>query len=86
MEAKELEKKLFRPIKNGWQSIDEEERKNIFDFSKEYINFINKAETERECVKEIVKILKANNFQNIEEKESLKAGDKVYYINTEKSF
>ncbi len=85
MEAKELEKKLFRPIKNGWQSIDEEERKNIFDFSKEYINFINKAKTERECVKEIVKILKANNFQNIEEKESLKAGDKVYYINREKN-
>ena len=85
MEAKELEKKLFRPKKNGWENLNEEERKNIFEFSNKYIDFINKAKTERESVKEIEKILKENNFQNILEKENLKAKDKVYYINREKN-
>lgn len=85
MEAKELEKKLFRPKKNGWGNLNEEERKNIFEFSNKYIDFINKAKTERENVKEIEKILKENNFQNILEKENLKAKDKVYYINREKN-
>ena len=85
MEAKELEKKLFRPKKNGWENLNEEERKNIFEFSNKYIEFINKAKTERESVKEIEKILKENNFQNILEKENLKAKDKVYYINREKN-
>ena len=85
MEAKELEKKLFRPKKNGWENLNEEERKNIFEFSNKYIEFINKAKTERESIKEIEKILKENNFQNILEKENLKAKDKVYYINREKN-
>ena len=85
MEAKELEKKLFRPKKNGWENLNEEERKNIFEFSNKYIDFINKAKTERERIKEIEKILKENNFQNILEKENLKAKDKVYYINREKN-
>ena len=85
MEAKELEKKLFRPKKNGWENLNEEERKNIFEFSNKYIEFINKAKTERESVKEIEKILKENNFQHILEKENLKAKDKVYYINREKN-
>ena len=85
MEAKELEKKLFRPKKNGWENLNEEERKNIFEFSNKYIDFINKAKTERESVKEIEKILKENNFQNILEKENLKAKDKIYYINREKN-
>ena len=85
MEAKELEKKLFRPKKNGWENLNEEERKNIFEFSNKYIDFINKAKTERESIKEIEKILKENNFQNILEKENLKAKDKVYYINREKN-
>ena len=55
------------------------------NFSKEYIDFINNAKTERECVKELSKLLNANGFKNIEETQNLKAGDKIYYINRYKN-
>ncbi len=81
--TKNLKEKLFRKKQNGWEmNIDKEEIQN---FSKEYISFLNKAKTERECVKEFTKILDENGFQNIKNKENLKAGDKIYYINRQKN-
>jgi aspartyl aminopeptidase len=43
---KDLKEKLFREQKNGWFGNKEE----IFEFSKEYINFLNTCKTERETV------------------------------------
>lgn len=80
-----LKEKLFRPKKNGWENLTKEEKQTIFDFSKNYMNFINKAKTERECVKQIIKILENNGFKNIENTSNLKAGDKVYFINRQKN-
>ena len=83
--AKELKESLFRPNNNGWETLKEEERKKVFDFSNKYINFINTAKTERECVKVLTEILEKHNFKNIESQTNLKAGDKVYYINRNKN-
>ena len=79
-----LKEKLFRPKKNGWESKNIDKNK-IMNFAKDYINFINKAKTERECVQEFTKILEENGFKNIQSENNLKAGDKVYYINRYKS-
>ena len=46
---------------------------------------MNKSKTEREIVQSSKKIAEANGFKDIKEFDSLKAGDKVYYINREKS-
>ena len=81
---KELKEKLFRPKQNGWEK-ENLDKNQIMNFSKEYIDFINNAKTERECVKELSKLLNANGFKNIEETQNLKAGDKIYYINRYKN-
>ncbi len=85
MEAKNLKEKLFRNKDNAWEKVSEEEKTKIFEFSKNYINFLSNNKTERQCVKTIKEKLEKNNFKNIEDITSLKSGDKVYYINREKS-
>ena len=80
-----LTEKLFNKKENGWNTKTEEERKNIFDYAKGYMDFMNKSKTEREIVQSSKKIAEANGFKDIKEFDSLKAGDKVYYINREKS-
>ena len=85
MEAKNLKEKLFKNKDNAWEKVTEEEKKQIFDFSKKYINFLSNNKTERECVNTIKEKLEKNNFKNREKLETIKTGDKVYYINREKS-
>ena len=80
-----LTEKLFNKKENGWNTKTGEERKTIFDYAKGYMDFMNKSKTEREIVQSSKKIAEANGFKDIKEFDSLKAGDKVYYINREKS-
>lgn len=84
-ETQILKEKLFRTKKNGWENIEENKKKKIFEFSKEYIDFINEAKTERECTKKFTEILENNGFKNIDNLNTLKAGYKVYYINRYKN-
>ena len=76
---------LFNKKETGWKNISEERKESIFQFSEEYIYFLNKVKTEREAVHFVEKMLKENGFCNVCEKENLVAGDKVYYINHDKS-
>lgn len=76
---------LFNKRETGWKNISEESKEKIFKFSDEYIYFLNKVKTEREAVHFVEKMLKENGFCNICEKETLTQGDKVYYINHDKS-
>ena len=85
MEANKLKEKLFRNKDNAWEKVEEEEKTKIFDFSKKYIEFLSSNKTERECVKTIKEKLEQNNFKNIEDLNSIKSGEKVYYINREKN-
>ena len=85
MEAKKLKETLFRNKDNAWEKVTEEEKTKIFEFSKNYINFLSNNKTERECVKTIKEELEKNNFKNIEKLNAIKSGDKVYYINREKN-
>jgi len=84
-EGEILKEKLFNKKQNGWKNISEEEKANIFNYANGYINFMNRSKTEREIINSSREIAKSNGFKEISEYETLKAGDKVYYINREKS-
>lgn len=84
-EAEDLKKKLFNKKENGWNSKSEEEKNNIFEYAKNYINYMNKSKTEREIIQSSKKIADEHGFRDINSFESLNAGDKVYYINRDKS-
>ena len=72
---------LLAERKNGFDKIDEKKKAEIYDFCEDYKKAITKAKTEREFCDLSVKILKDAGFSNLEEKETLSAGDRVYAIN-----
>ncbi len=80
-----LKEKLFNQKESGWNSVSEEEKQKIFAFNEEYIKFLNNAKTEREAVVQVCKIAEQRGFKDISEYDSLKPGDKVYFVNREKS-
>ena len=80
-----LEKKLFKQKENGWNTVDTRAKEAIFNFSKNYMNFLNKAKTEREFITEATKMARENGYKDIAEFEKLQSGDKVYFINRSKS-
>lgn len=83
--GEELKKELFNIKETGWNDISQSEMEDIQKFADEYMYFLDKGKTEREVIENTVEILKKNGFANIEEKERLEIGDKVYYVNREKS-
>ncbi len=84
-EVNELKQRLFYSKENVWKDKNEEQLKNIFAYADGYINFLNKSKTEREIVQNCKEIAKANGFNCICEYDSLKPGDKAFYINRGKS-
>ena len=49
------------------------------------MNFLNKAKTEREIIKETERLAREKGFKSLNEYSELHPGDKVYYINREKN-
>ena len=80
-----LKERLFKPTKTGWERADEREREAIFNLSKKYMDCLNVAKTEREFIKQARKMADENGYRDIIEFESLKPGDKVYFVNRDKS-
>ena len=80
-----LKEKLFNTRENGWDTVDTRKKEAIFSFTKDYMNYLNRAKTEREFIVEAVKIAKENGYEDINEFEDLKAGDKVFFVNRGKS-
>ncbi|MGL4642084.1 MAG: aminopeptidase, partial [Cetobacterium sp.] len=74
---------MFR--KNGWTKERVEDKAVIFDFSENYKKFLDDGKTEREVVEISRKLAEENGFVHIENVETLKAGDKVYFINRNKN-
>ena len=83
--GEELKKKLFNVKKDGWEEADEAERKEIFDISEKYMEFLNQAKTEREFIKKARELADKNGYKDIMEFETLKPGDKIYFVNRKKS-
>ena len=75
--------------KNAWKKYGKEDLKTVFDFSEAYRQFISCCKTERECVKEAVRLAKERGYRDLQDviakNETLSAGDKVYAVNKEKA-
>lgn len=71
--------------KSAWKKYDCEQLKKVMEFNEDYKRFLSLGKTERECVKESVKIAKDYGFKELKEFTSLKAGDKVYVTNKNKN-
>ena len=84
-EGEVLKEKLFNHKKNGWEEIETADMGAIYKFADEYMYFMNQSKTERETIRTTKEILIKNDFKNIEEMETLQPGDKVFYINRDKS-
>jgi len=69
--------------KNAW--LKYKDNKPVMDFAEGYKKFISVAKNERLAVIEAEKLLKANGFKNVEDVKSVKAGDRVYFINKKKN-
>ena len=83
--GEELKKKLFNVKKDGWEEADKTEKKEIFEISQKYIDFLNEAKTEREFIKKARRLADENGYKDIMEFNTLKPGDKIYFVNREKS-
>ena len=81
----DLENKLFNKKKSGWLEIENEEGSKIFSFCEGYMDYLNKAKTEREFIAEAKKKAEENGFKDLNTIQSLQTGDKVYFINRNKS-
>ena len=81
----DLKKKLFRDETTGWENLSEEENVKLNEVSDSYMEFLNKAKTEREFIKYSKQLADKNGFRDIMTFETLKPGDKVYFINRKKS-
>ena len=76
---------LFDKKENGWKGVTEERKEKIFRFCEEYMNFLNKAKIEREFVQQAKTVAETNGFRDVNTCDSLQPGDRVYFINRDKS-
>ena len=88
-ETKTVGQKLIDELlcndKNGWEEASETEKKAILTFCDGYIKFLNTCKTEREVVKEAISLAEKKGFKPLDKFKTLKAGDKVYFINRDKN-
>ncbi len=83
--GEQLQEKLLRNPKNGYDRIDEKTDKAIYDFGEGYKKFLDNGKTEWEVVDYTIDMLKANGYTEFVAGKKYVAGDKVYYNNRNKA-
>lgn len=68
--------------KNIWKDID---KKEVFSFCDGYIKYLDNSKTERLCEEYSKCLCEKEGFRDIKACNSLKCGDKVYFVNRDKS-
>ncbi len=71
--------------KDAWKDYSEKDVKAVYKFAEGYKKYLSNSKTERLATSEAVKLLDANGFVNGDTAKSLKAGDKVYFVNRNKN-
>ena len=75
--------------KNAWLKFDDAKKQEIFHFCEGYKKYISDCKTERESIKGAISLAEAKGYRDLKNVistgESLKAVDKVYYNNMDKS-
>ena len=72
-------------LKSGWEGLNENQLEEINVFSNQYMDFLNKSKTEREIINSSEAIVREHGFREISEFESIKPGDKIYFVNRRKN-
>ena len=74
---------------NAWTVYSDEQLSELEKLNKEYMDFLSRGKTERECARLTVEMAKAAGYRNLEDiiakGEILKTGDKVYAVNMAKA-
>ncbi|MBR0199796.1 MAG: aminopeptidase [Oscillospiraceae bacterium] len=81
----ELRSKLFYEQKNGYDLIDTEERLKVEDYCKGYMAYLDRSRMEREAVASAIELAEDLGFAEYVPGMDLKAGDKIYKNNRDKS-
>lgn len=84
-DIKELKEQLFHNKKNGRLVEDDVVLANADEYCEGYKAFLDAAKTERETVKEAIKMAENNGFVPFEYGKNYIAGDKVYFNNRGKT-
>ena len=84
-ELKDLKKKLFYKKENVYDVRTKKGAKETERYAKGYMKFLDNAKTEREAVREGIKMLEANGFVPYVLGGEIVAGGKYYYNNRDKS-
>lgn len=75
--------------KNAWKDYSKKELKELEKLCKDYRDFLSDCKTERECVKEIIKLARDKGYISVEDAiaadKPLKTGDKIYAVCMNKS-
>ena len=82
--AKELKEKLFFSKENGCIVLPDEELEKAAAFAEDYKAFLDAGKTERECVREAIRLCESRGFRPFVRGMELEAGDKVYVNNRSK--
>ncbi|QGU95683.1 aminopeptidase [Clostridium bovifaecis] len=89
LEDKNVKSSLEKKYEYAWDKYSKADLEKVFELNDRYIEFMSKCKTERECVTEFVKIAEKRGYRNLEElinnNIKLKAGDKVYANNMDKT-
>jgi aspartyl aminopeptidase len=75
--------------KSSWEKYEGDKKEELFNFCNGYVDFLSLCKTERECILTSIEMAEALGYKDfndiIENNGSLKAGDKIYVNNKDKS-
>lgn len=83
--AKELKEKLYYVKENGRKSVSDDTLNKSDAFCENYKQFLGASKTERQFVKNALKLAKENGFSEFDCNKNYKSGDKVFYNNRNKA-
>ena len=76
---------ILNERKHGYDRITESDKGRMEEYCKAYIDFMNAAKTERECVTECIRLAEAKGFKAYEPGMTIDPGEKVYFNNRGKN-
>ncbi len=84
-QAEKFREELLMKKQNGILKVSDEDVKKADEFCEGYKDFLNRAKTEREFIKESLALAKEKGFVEFDYSKNYQAGDKVYYNNRNKA-
>ena len=71
--------------KNAWEKYDETQLNEVMSFNEGYKDYLSRSKTERLAVVNAVALAEEKGFKPFDAYETLKPGDKVYFVNKKKN-